>query len=215
MVDLIHTLWKPSLKDAITTFKDNLQEQDRLLSHTNNISVTKVHLKDILCILLGHYRQLKIPGQMPFVTHLLFQETICIWKSIFLNIEKKVFNGNENSNIKEEMENEVYAICIEIILGFILLQPQYYRITNPYIVLKSLSNKILHQTNMFDIESFKIKELVSGFNHAIHLSKQENVECLKQENVMIEEEVKFEKIINNAIKSLNNSDNRTILESFC
>ena len=48
MVDLIHTLWKPSLKDAITTFKDNLQEQDRLLSHTNNISVTKVHLKDII-----------------------------------------------------------------------------------------------------------------------------------------------------------------------
>ena len=81
MVDLIHTLWKPSLKDAITTFKDNLQEQDRLLSHTNNISVMKVHLKNILCILLGQYRQLKIPGQMPFVTHLLFQENICIWKS--------------------------------------------------------------------------------------------------------------------------------------
>ena len=87
MVDLIHTLWEPSLKDAITTFKHNLQEQDRLLSHTNNISVMKVHLKNILCILLGQYRQLKIPGQMPFVTHLLFQETICIWKSIFLNIE--------------------------------------------------------------------------------------------------------------------------------
>lgn len=204
MADLVNTVWKCSLNDAAATFKQRILECERSLvsfdvssaaySQTN---LTTRALKSILSCLLTQYKRQKSPGYVPFLTHTLFQETLSEWKSIFCKIGEIVRCGTGDA-----------ILCIEVVLGFVLLQPHLYKITSPNTLLHSLSSKILHQTNVFDIDSFKIKELIQAYTQAIHMRKLGIWECAS--DTVCDEMAEYEAQILNMSGS---TDNKSILES--
>ena len=68
-----------------------------------------------------------------------------------------------------------------------------------------MSNKILKESNIFDVEELRIKELISAFKYAAQIAKQNNVDSFTLE------EAKFEKNLR-AININTDVHNRAILE---
>eukprot|EP00944_MAST-04C_sp_MAST-4C-sp1_P015119 g15119.t1 len=203
MVDLINTVWKSSLNDATTTFKQRIQECERSLACLDASSVegsqTSSALKSILSCLLMQYKRQKSPGYVPFLTHMLFEETLSEWKSIFCRIGTIIRCGTGDA-----------ILCIDVVLGFVLLQPHLYKITNPNTLLHSLSSKILHQTNLFNIDTFKIKELIQAYTQAIRVRKLRILECNSDVVSDLDEASAYETQI---LSMSGFTDNKSILES--
>ena len=206
MVDMINIVWKSSLNDATKTFKQTIQECERSLACLDASSVegsqtsrTNSALKSILSCLLMQYKRQKSPGYVPFLTHMLFEETLSEWKSIFCRIGTIVRCGTGDA-----------VLCIDVVLGFVLLQPHLYKITNPSTLLHSLSSKILHQTNLFDIDTFKIKELIQAYTQAIRVRKLQILEGGSDVASDLEEASAYETQI---LSMSGFTDNKSILES--
>lgn len=209
MADLLHTVWGPSLKDATSTFNQKLRFLHNQLQSSvraSNVKLVKNTLRNILTLLFQKYQNKKIPGYIPFVTYLLFEESKNTWESIFINIEKNLFADVSILNTSS-IDNEIFILCIEIILGFLLLRPHLYQTTNPHRLLKSMSNKILKESNIFDLEELRIKELINAFKYAAQVAKQNNVD----RHSFTLEEAKFEKHLR-AININTDVHNRAILE---
>ena len=116
MADLLHTVWGPSLTDAISTFNQKLRLHNKLLSslRASSVKLVKNTLRNILSLILQQYQNKKTPGYIPFVAYLLFEESKSTWESIFINIEKNFFT---DVSILNSVDNENLGLMMLFLAG--------------------------------------------------------------------------------------------------